>query len=172
MGLLNHASYRIQPNRLRAVRLKAGLTQTELAFAAGYTPRLIRKVESIGRVSGAALKDIVQAICERGVLVAIDDLLFDELGICRRFIECYERFGAEVFDYSSELFSKQFTFSCTGGDGNPLFLHQGNLDDYRVWLQQYFAWFTGPFENQIDPRYLVDGHAITVRRRKCFAVKG
>ncbi|WP_182865162.1 helix-turn-helix domain-containing protein [Rhodopirellula sp. JC639] len=163
MTLLDHTSYRIRPNRLRSIRHGIGLSQTQLAAAAGYSSRLIRKAESVGRLSGAAVKDIVQALRERGADVDLDDLLFDELLTAKRFMECFQQYGAACPDHCRDLFADAFTFRSAGNFGHPLFVPDCDIEGLHLWFNRIFSLLHRDSTREMSPRYLVGDHAITAR---------
>ncbi|QEF99099.1 hypothetical protein Mal15_31590 [Stieleria maiorica] len=163
MTLLDHTSYRIRSNRLRAVRVGIGLSQTQLAAAAGYSSRLIRKAESVGRLSGAAVKDIVQALRERGADVDTDDLLFDDLLTGKRFVECFEEYGECCLDRCGDLLADGFRFHAAGSFCHPLYVANYDKSGLQLWLNRFFSLFQCETNDPMSPRYLIGDHAITAR---------
>ncbi len=163
MTLLDHTSYRIRADRLRTLRAKVGLSQTALAAVAGYSSRLIRKAESVGRLSGAAIEDIVQALRERGADVQTGDLLFDELLTCKRFMESFEKHAAAVLHHCAELLADNFTFRSAGNSCHPLFVAETGKEGFQVWLDRFFGLFTRDPGHPLSPRYLVADHGVTAR---------
>lgn len=70
---------------IRYYRKQAGWTQDDLSQRAGYTVRLIRKVESGRPVHADTIEDIADSMASIGLPVTPEDLVSDPLTMARRF---------------------------------------------------------------------------------------
>lgn len=88
-------SVRSNGYRVRQLRLNRGLTQLELAKLAGYSARLIRKVESSSFVDLETVRNIAEALSTTDEPVAHLQLTLDNLCGAKEWIEDYHEMRGE-----------------------------------------------------------------------------
>lgn len=154
MGLLRRASYPIDRKRLRVARLSAGLSQTELASKAGYTARLIRKAEKVGRLSGAAIEDILQALNEHGCQLSVRDLCSDDVSVSVRFLQRFLSKPIESADGFIDDISDEVVFHCAGGESNPWSGTFVGAKAFADWHERFHAEFERGTDSAANVVYL------------------
>ena len=109
----------VNGQHLRQLRMERGMTQLQLARAAGYTERLIRKAEKSGRLDIATIHDLAEALSQSGENVSLGHLLHDNLAIARLLVQSFSEHDQKMLELSAEIrFSEPLTDVKFSPDGN------------------------------------------------------
>ena len=171
LPLVPHRSYAVNNSRLRELRLRAGVTQRQLAVVAGYTERLIRKAETHGHLSGTTIIDLVGALKSLGVDVQVTDLFAEPIELAKRFMDAFELHTRTVLDHTRELFGETFVFTCAGMPPNPLAGTFEGLAGFQAWLNIFYGLFSRAPGHSLSPRYSCDGQTVLARYYEIVVVK-
>lgn len=115
-------SVRINGSLLRKLRLDRGWTQEDLARAAGYSMRLIRKAESSARIDIETLRNISQAIGGEADATSLQKLTLDNIAMAQAFMDALNDHGPKMVDQVAEFLSEDFVFFCPGEPGTAPFI--------------------------------------------------
>lgn len=99
---------------LRQLREQRGWSQAQLAKAAGYSLRLISKLESGGAVTRQTLEDVADALCTPSQFVSVGDLTSDPVSIAKRYYEILYSRHADPFSLAVNLFHQEVEFKLPG----------------------------------------------------------
>ena len=127
------------------------MTQLQLAKAAGYTERLVRKAETGGRLDISTVQNLAEALSQFGQPVSVDSLLQDNLAIAKLWVEKFDELGRGMLAAIESCLSDDFVFYCPG---NPqtvpfagTFLGATGL---QLWLDGYFSVFTRQAPQELE----------------------
>lgn len=164
-------SVELNPELFRAARLERGLTQRELANAAGYSERVIRKAEMGGRVRYQLACDIAEALSTPARPVTIEQLCFSPLAAAKRWMETFDQYGVDMLGHIRPLLSEELVFVCEGS--KETFPFNGTwhgLEGHQGWLDAFF----GIFERVpgIAPTYLLGDGIVSARWGETVKIAG
>lgn len=121
--------------KLRRLRTRAGLTQEQLAHAAGCSDRLIRRAESNLPLRYDTLERIAAALSSFGVAATPADLMSDPLSIAKRFLKSYSQNQHRLLDRFSHFDQHLEWFVAGTEDVIPFAGHWRGLDQVRKGLE-------------------------------------
>ncbi len=122
------------------LRVERGMTQLQLAKAAGYTERLVRKAEKGGRLDIRSIQNLAEALSQSGKPVLVERLIQDDLAIARLWVRSFDTLGLEMLPVVESLLSDRFTFHSLGEA--PRIPFAGTFDGASgvgKWLQCYLS---------------------------------
>jgi transcriptional regulator with XRE-family HTH domain len=111
---LRARSISIAFNKIRDARIRRGLTQEELGKKAGYSVRLIRKVESGEPVTREAIANIVMALSTPDQPLTIESLVADNEATARLWMDAFNAHGSKMGLAVKHLLTEDFIFHCPG----------------------------------------------------------
>ncbi len=124
---------------LSRLRVDRGMTQLQLAKAAGYTERLVRKAEKGGRLDIRSIQNLAEALSQSGKPVLVERLIQDNLSVARLWITSFDTLGSEMLPVVKPFLSGSFVFHCLGEPQSTPFAGTfGGLLGFGKWLERYF----------------------------------
>lgn len=132
----------IDAGRLRSLRNHRGWTQGDLARAAGYSERVIRKAEAGGTLSIRTIRDLAQALSSCGRTITVSDLTLDLIAVAQQFVQSYDSAGKFMLYQCEQMLAEDFVFCTSARDSDLLF--SGNWFS-RHGLQHFLELFFAKF---------------------------
>ena len=133
----------VNGQHLRQLRMERGMTQLQLARAAGYTERLIRKAEKSGRLDIATIHDLAEALSQSGENVSLGHLLHDNLAIARLWVQSFSEHDHKMLALVRPYVSEDFVFYCPGDTSTTRFAGTfKGVSGFQKWLNLYFEVFS------------------------------
>lgn len=133
----------INGRELRSRRILQGLTQVELARAAGYTERLIRKAEKGGSLELATIRDLAEALSSPEHTVTVESLTLDHLAMAKQWVEAFDQLEQRMLPDIEHLLADDFEFYCPGEPSTAPFIGTWKgTPGLQMFLDNYFAIFT------------------------------
>lgn len=129
--------HRVFGAKLKRLRLKAGLTQEQLAQLVDCSDRLIRRAEASFPVRLSTLERIAGALSELGQQVEPSDLTSNHLAIAKRLWNGYAAHGRNLLD-AFPYFTEEIHWSVSGPKSAIPFAGEWQG---RVQLQLYLSRF-------------------------------
>ena len=131
---------RVNGRRIRQLRQNLDWTQKELGRRAGYTERMIRRMESCGPASRTTLEHVWEALMLAGQRVKYEDLVCDPVDCTRQFIEGMYTHRCGVIDYCAGFIHPDAVFMFSGDPAVFPFAgrHEG-IDAGRRAFQSFFS---------------------------------
>lgn len=99
---------------LRQLRERRGWSQAQLAKAAGYSLRLISKLESGGTVTRQTIEDVADALSTSNHAISVEDLTSDPVGIAKRYFEILYGHHPDPFSLAVPFFHEDVEFRLPG----------------------------------------------------------
>lgn len=119
------------------------MTQLQLAKAAGYTERLVRKAEKGGRLDISTVQNLAEALSQFGEPVSVDSLLQDNLAIAKLWMEAFNELGSSMLASIEPCLSDDLVFDCPGDPQTTAFAGTFvGAVGLQLWLDRYFSVFT------------------------------
>lgn len=161
----------INGRALRSRRLQLGWTQRQLAKAAGYTERLIRKAESGGSLDIATVQNLAESLSSNGDRVSSEALILDILAIARQWIEALETQEQGMLSQVEHYLAEQFVLICPGDPATAPFLGSWHgAAGLQQWLDLYFGFFKrNPCQ---DLEFTVGEHSVMARWLESGTMQG
>lgn len=167
-----HARFiQINGREFRTRRLGRGWTQRQLARAAGYTERLIRKAEFGGTLNIKTVEDLAEALSTPDNAVAVESLTVDIVAIARRWIEAMEQHEVQMVSEIESYLAENFEFVCPGEPGTLPFIGTfKGASGLQQWLKLYFSHVQR--EKRIVVEYMVGEDSVIARWLECGTFLG
>jgi transcriptional regulator with XRE-family HTH domain len=148
--------------KLRRLRTRAGLTQEQLAHAAGCSDRLIRRAESSLPLRYETLERIAAALSSFGVATIPADLMSDPLTIAKQLWKSYTQNQHRLVDRFSHFDQDLEWFVAGTADVIPFAGHWRGLDQVRKGLECFSSHLQRkPAAGQ--PLYLEGDRHVTIK---------
>jgi len=144
-------SYTCNPELLVFLRDRKGLTQQQLAKAAGYSERLISKAEAGQLISTTAIADLAEALCLSDEPVHPEELITDPVKLAKEYIAAVYTQGKGMVDAIRHFLDDEVVFRIAGDPEQIPFAgeHQGIAA-----VRQAFDIFYSILEAPADHDYL------------------
>ncbi len=125
---------------LSRLRVDRGMTQLQLAKAAGYTERLVRKAEKGGRLDIRSIQNLAEALSQFGTPVLVERLIEDNLSVAKLWITSFDTLGLEMLPLVKPFLSGSFIFHSLGeSQSTPFAGTFEGLLGFGKWLERYFS---------------------------------
>lgn len=165
----SHSRFRsINTTKLKNLRLQLGWSQADLAKAAGYSERSIRKAEKGGALNYDTIQDLAETFVNHGMDISADELMFDIVSIARTFVESYDSLGESMLTVCRGHLTDDFEFN-RANTFNPKELNGSEpvskcmgLDEFEHFLRQFFCVYKRK-PNSLTPVYLSNNDRVAVR---------
>lgn len=166
-------SYACRGDYLKFLRERRGWTQEKLAAIAGYSPRLIRKVESSASLNPETIADIAEALSTSESPVYPEDLVSDPEGAARLFVECYDRYEGQLLQHCRHIFAEDMVFWCAGeGLGGPFGKEYRGLVEFQVFWSDFFSMVVRPKTRPLTPTFALAGNEVVARMVEYPVING
>lgn len=129
--------------QLKKYRTNLNWTQNDLAKAAGYSSRLIRKLESGGSADPETLCNIAEALSVAGQSIGIEALTIDNLAVAKSWMNALNQEGARMVDTIADYLAPDFEFYCPG---DPNMIPFAGTWKGRAGLQRFLDIYFSIFE--------------------------
>ena len=130
----------VNGRELRARRLSRGWTQQQLARAAGYTERLIRKAELSGTLDIKTVEDLAEALSTPDSTLGVASLTVNIAAAARRWVEAMEQHEARMVPFVEPDLAEGFEFVCPGDpEAVPFTGTFQGAAGLQQWLNLYFG---------------------------------
>lgn len=147
----------VNGRELRNRRKAKAWTQADLAKAAGYTERTIRKAEKGGQVELVTVQDIAEALS-----IAVDLLTLDIAAIARKWVEAYESLEAQMLSEIEPYLAEEFEFVCPGDPTTAPFIGTWKgTAGFQKWLDLFFGFFQRQKNESVE--YMVGKDTVVAR---------
>jgi transcriptional regulator with XRE-family HTH domain len=136
---------------VRRLRMERGMTQLQLARAAGYTERLIRKAEKGGRLDIRTVQNLAEALSQFGNHLSVEILLKDNLAIAKLCVEKFDELGPGMLASIESCLSDDFILNCPGDpQAIPFAGTFAGATGFQLWLDRYFSVFTRQTPRELE----------------------
>lgn len=127
----------VNGRQLRIERKARGWTQRELAKAAGYSERTIRKAEKGGQLDLETVENLAEALG-----VPVKKLKINIAAIARQWVEAYETLERRMLPAIEAYLAPDFEFVCPGDPATAPFIGTWKgKEGMQQWLDLFFGFF-------------------------------
>ncbi len=124
------------------LRAKRGWTQDDLAKAAGYSTRLIRKAERGGSLDANTIRDIAMALSDEQTSVTVEQLTVNCLTIAKEWMNAFELHEVNLVSAIEKYLTDDFVLICPGDKSVAPFIGQWHgAAGLEQWARYYFQVF-------------------------------
>jgi transcriptional regulator with XRE-family HTH domain len=161
----------INGSHLKGQRLQRGMTQLQLAKAAGYSDRLIRKAEHGGTLDIATIQNLAEALCENDKSVTWESLVLDNLAIARIWVSGMDSLGPKMLPAVEPYLAEDFVLYCPGDPQLAAFMGTFHgTAGFQEWLDAFFSEFTRQPASELE--YFVGDDTIIARWMELVHLQG
>ena len=149
------ATYACNPELLKFLREKLGLTQAELAKSAGYSDRLIRKAESGHSISSETVEVLAEALTTEQQKIYPEDLISHPAELAKQYIAAVYIHQADVVSKVRHFLDEDVVFKINGDPQTIPFagIHCGIDTLDRVFRELFFTCLEVPRGHDHSPHY-------------------
>jgi transcriptional regulator with XRE-family HTH domain len=157
-------SYACRGDYVKSLRERRGWTQEKFATVAGYSPRLIRKVESSASLNPETIADIAEALSTSETPIFPEDLVSDPEGAARLFVESYDRHEVDLLAHCRHILAEDLVFWCAGaGLGCPFGKEFHGLNEFQEFWTSFFSVVVRPKLRPLMPTFALAGNEVVAR---------
>lgn len=150
---MNHtASYRVNAELIRRLRLKRGWTQNEFAKRSGYSERLIRNAELGGPIRASTLVDLAKCLSCEMEEITFQQLTCEPISVAKKWTSSFDTLGVKMLDEFRSHLAADLVFVCAGN--KDVFPFHGvfyGIEGHQKWLDAFFGVFVRV--NGVDATY-------------------
>ncbi|MEO1618007.1 MAG: helix-turn-helix domain-containing protein [Planctomycetota bacterium] len=159
--------------QLKSLRKARGLTQAVLASTAGYSERLIRKLESGQAVHPDTVEIVAEALSEKGPRVHPEDLLTSPRQVAQAWVDAYRELeGRLVEQYRVMLDETVECFVAGDPEEIPIAGTWYGIDGFSDLWQAFFSAFDRPCKETYQPTIMVEGQTAISQGFEKIRIRG
>jgi transcriptional regulator with XRE-family HTH domain len=146
---------------LRSLRQQRGLTQRDLALAAGYSERLIRKAESSGGLQGDTIEVLATALSTPQQRIYPEDLISFPEELARKMARAFASSHTEFAGQLDALCDPEVSGWCAGDPAAfPFAGPFAGIRGFANFWRSFFSVYRRPAPSHFAPSFLVEQNEV------------